>query len=71
MVWVALKEARKTKANLATSWLDIANAYGSVLQKLIIFAFQRYGIPPKWINLIMLEFFIKLIDGATNESFMN
>ena len=66
MVWVALKEACKTKANLATSWLDIANAYGSVLQKLIIFAFQRYSIP-----LIMSEFFIKLIDGATNESFMN
>ena len=47
----ALKEARKIEANLATIWLDIANAYGSIPHKPIIFALQRYGIPPNWITI--------------------
>ena len=38
MVWHALKEARTQKSTLATIWLDIANAYGSIPHKLIIFA---------------------------------
>ena len=37
----ALKEARKIEANLATIWLDVANAYGSIPHKPIIFALQR------------------------------
>ena len=38
MVWWSLKEACKTKANLATVWLDITNAYGYIPHKLIISA---------------------------------
>ena len=38
MVWAALKEAKSKKLSLATIWLDIANAYGSILHKQIIFA---------------------------------
>ena len=30
MVWHALKEARAQKSNLGITWLDIANAYGSI-----------------------------------------
>ena len=30
MIWHALKEASAQKSNLATIWLDIANAYGSI-----------------------------------------
>ena len=41
MVWHALKEARTHKSTLATIWLDIANAYGSIPHKLIIFALGR------------------------------
>ena len=52
MVWHALKEARVKKSNLAVIWLDIANAYGSIPHKLIVFALHRYGVSPQWIRLI-------------------
>ena len=51
MVWPALKEAKSKNLSLATIWLDIANAYGSIPHKLIIFAPHRYGASPKWIHL--------------------
>ena len=52
MVWAVLKEAKSKNLSLATIWLDIANAYGSIPHKLIIFALHRYGVSPKWIHLI-------------------
>ena len=52
MVWAALQEAKSKNLSLATIWLDIANAYGSIPHKLIIFALHRYGVSPKWIHLI-------------------
>ena len=52
MGWAALKEAKPKSLSLATIWLDIANAYGSIPHKLIIFALHRYGVSPKWIHLI-------------------
>ena len=52
MVWAALKEAKSKNLSLATIWLDIANAYGSIPHKLIIFALHWYGVSPKWIHLI-------------------
>ena len=47
MVWHALKEARAQKSNLAAIWLDIANAYGSILHKLIVFALHKYSVSPQ------------------------
>ena len=52
MVWLALKEARSKKLSLCTIWLDIANAYGSIPHKLIVFALKRYGIPISWIRIV-------------------
>ena len=52
MVWTALKDARKYDKSIVALWLDLANAYGSVPHKLIIFALRRYGVPQEWINLI-------------------
>ena len=51
MVWAALKDAKSKNLALATIWLDIANTYGSIPHKLIIFALHRYGVSPKWIHL--------------------
>ena len=53
MVWSALKDARKSKKSLAVLWLDLANAYGSVPHKLIVFALRRYQVPEDWISLVM------------------
>ena len=52
MVWHALKEARAKKSNLAVIWLGIANAYGSIPHKLIVFALHRYGVSSQWIRFI-------------------
>ena len=51
MAWHALKEARAKNSNLKVIWLDIANAYGSIPHKLIVFALNRYGVSPQWIRL--------------------
>ena len=56
MVWAALKEAKCKNLSLATIWLDIANAYGSMPHKLIIFALFQYGVSPKWIHLIEMYY---------------
>ena len=47
-----MKEAITHKSTLFTIGLDIANAYGVIPHKLIIFALQRYGITPQWIRLV-------------------
>ena len=52
IVWHALKEARTQKSTLATTWLDIANAYGFIPHKLIVFTLCRYGVSPQWIRLV-------------------
>ena len=53
MMWSALKDAKKSKESMAVLWLDLANAYGSVPHKLIVFALRRYQVPEDWISLIM------------------
>ena len=53
MMWSALKDARKRRRSLASVWLDLANAYGYVPCRLIVFALKRYQVPPDWIDLIM------------------
>ena len=53
MVWSALKDARKRKSSMALLWLDLANAYGSVPHKLIVFALRRYNVPEDWIDLVL------------------
>ena len=53
MVWSALKDARKNRKDVAAIWLDLANAYGSVPHKLIVFALRRYHVPDTWVELIM------------------
>ena len=42
-----LSEARRKHKSLAVSWLDLANAYGSVHHTLIQFAMKHYHAPPQ------------------------
>ena len=53
MMWSGMQDARKRRKSLVVLWLDLANAYGSVPHKLIEFALRRYGIPDKWVKLIL------------------
>ena len=52
MVWNALKSAKSKKCSVSVVWLDIANAYGLVPHKLIVFALRRYGVPESWIKVV-------------------
>ena len=53
MVWAALKKAKSKNLSLAAICLDIANTYGSIPHKLIIFALFWCGVSPKWIRVIV------------------
>ena len=64
MVWSALQDARLNSKDLATVWLDIANAYGSIPHQLIFFALERYGVSKHYIKLIR-----KYYDGLWSKSF--
>ena len=64
MAWAALKETKSKNLSLATIWVDIANAYGSIPHKLIIFALFWYGVSPKCIHLIETYYF-----GTFSKSF--
>ena len=52
VVWAALKEGKSKTLSLATIWLNITNAYGSIPHKLILFALHRCGVSSKWIHII-------------------
>lgn len=41
----ALKEAKSWKKSIVVTWIDLANAYGSVRHNLIQFALEWYGVP--------------------------
>ena len=49
----ALYNARHHKRSICVSWLDLANAYGSVRHSLIRFALEYYHLPPSLVRLIM------------------
>ena len=51
-LWDTLKDARSNSKTVATAWLDIASAYGSIPHRLIFFALERYGVDPTWFALI-------------------
>ena len=53
MVWESLKSSKASKSSVSAVWLDVANAYGSIPHKLIFFALIRYGVPEKWIDIVM------------------
>ena len=51
-VWEALTDAKLNKKNIATVWLDLANAYGTIPHQLILFALERYQVHDKLFNIV-------------------
>ena len=45
MIWAAIKDTKKSKEDLNLVWLDLANAYGSVLHEVIDFAMAQFWVP--------------------------
>ena len=58
-LWEALKEAKKKQRSIVVSWLDLANAYGSVRHNLIQFALNWYHVPVS-IQRIVFNYYEKL-----------
>lgn len=40
-----IREARESRGDLATLWLDLTNAYGSIPHKLVETALTRHHVP--------------------------
>ncbi|XP_003373748.1 putative Ulp1 protease family, C- catalytic domain protein, partial [Trichinella spiralis] len=49
---VAFQEARRTNAQLAISWLDISNAFGTVSHQVLFSLLERYGLDPTFTSFI-------------------
>ena len=58
VVWDELKSRKAEKSNIATIWLDIANACGSLPHQWLFFTLRLYGILEHWVS-----FFIKYYEG--------
>ena len=51
----ALKDAKKNRRQIVVSWVDLANAYGSVPHNLIQFALEWYHVPECIRNFCILR----------------
>ena len=49
-------DARTRKKNLCVSWIDLANAYGSVRHSMILFTLARYHIPDAFSEVIFMYY---------------
>ena len=47
-----VREARESKGDLVVLWLDLKNAYGSILHQLVELTLQKYQVPEKLLQLI-------------------
>lgn len=47
-----IREAKESKGNLVVTWLDIANAYGSLPHEVIMTALQRAHVPEEMCKLV-------------------
>ena len=48
----ALLDARKSKRNICVSWLDLANAYGSVRHSMVLFTLEWYWVPAEFAEIV-------------------
>lgn len=60
VLYEALKEAKEHTRQIVVSWLDLANAYGSVRHNLIRFALDWYHVP-KQVQALIFDYYEKLM----------
>ena len=60
MLFEALKEAKEEQRQVVVSWIDLANAYGSVRHNLIQFALEWFHVPRK-IRKLIFNYYEKLM----------
>lgn len=62
----ALKEAKRSQAQIVSTWIDLANAYGSVRHNLIQFALNWYHVP-EFIQALIFDYYNKLCAQVVTE----
>ena len=62
-----IREAKAEKKNLVITWLDVANAYGSIPHSLIQTALQRAHVPEDMCNLVKDYYSTARIRFTTNK----
>ena len=60
MLFEAMKEAKSEQRQIVISWIDLANAYGSVRHNLIQFALNWFHVP-KLIQSLIFNYYNKLM----------
>jgi hypothetical protein len=60
MLFEAMKEAKEEQRQIVVSWIDLANAYGSVRHNLIQFAMEWFHVP-KEIQKLIFNYYEKLM----------
>ena len=60
MLLEAMKEAKEDQRQIVVSWIDLANAYGSVRHNLIQFAMEWFHVP-KEIQKLIFNYYEKLM----------
>jgi hypothetical protein len=65
-LWEALREAKDEHRAIVISWLDLANAYGSVMHNLIQFALNWYHVPVL-IQELIFDYYEKLCAKVTTK----
>ena len=58
-LWEAMRDAKEHKKAFVTTWIDLANAYGSVRHNLIQFALEWYHVP-KFIQELIFRYYEQL-----------
>lgn len=66
LMWETLKYAKKEQLAICISWLDLANAYGSIRHNLIHFAMKYYHIPQEYQTLVF-NYYDNLIARVTTD----
>ena len=55
-VFQALLDARTHKRNVCISWIDLANAYGSVRHSMILFTLEWYHVPREFAEIVFMYY---------------
>lgn len=66
-LWEALREAKDEARAIVISWLDLANAYGSVRHNLIQFALNWYHVP-EIIQQLIFDYYEKQCAKVTSKN---
>ena len=66
-LWEALKNASAARRQIVVSWIDLANAYGSVRHNLIQFALNWYHVPI-FIQKLIFNYYEKLCAQVLTKS---